>query len=586
MRELQGIPVSPGVVVGKAFVLDDERVRIPMRKVRAGDAGRELARFEEALEASRDELAAIRDQTADKLGAEAATVFAFHLGVLSDPAVLEPIRAGVRDEHVSAEFAVSRVFHALAARFGAMAESAFRMKVNDIWDIDRRLLRHLIGEHRSRLDTLDHAAIVIAPDLTPSQTAAFDRTRVVGIVTDAGGKTSHTAIIARALGIPAIVGVSRIADRTADGQSVVVDGDHGVVILDPSPEVVARYTERIEVLRRFRRSLAEIADEPSVTTDGVEIGLHGNIEFPDEVATVLEHGGAGVGLFRTEFLYLNRDDEPGEEEQATLYAECVRRLDGRPLVIRTMDLGSDKAHDRWAYPERNPALGCRSIRYCLQNLPMFKRQLRAILRASAYGPVKVMFPLVTTIHELRQARMIARDVMDDLADEGVAFDRNVPMGVMIEAPSAAIMASVFAREADFLSIGTNDLVQYTLAVDRTNERVASLYTAAHPAIHRLIKDTVRAARRRGTPVSICGEAAGDIEFTLLLVGLGLRNLSMTPTLIPHIKRIIRSVDIKECERVARKVGSFESERQVAAFLRDLTRTILPEAFDGRSVDER
>lgn len=586
MRELQGIPVSPGVVVGKAFVLDDERVRIPMRKVRSGEADRELARVEAALEASRDELATIRDQTADKLGAEAATVFAFHLGVLSDPAVLEPIRAGVRDDHYSAEYAVSRVFHDLAGRFGAMAESAFRMKVNDIWDIDRRLLRHLIGEHRSRLDTLDHAAIVIAPDLTPSQTAAFDRTRVVGIVTDAGGKTSHTAIIARALGIPAIVGVSRIADRTADGQSVVVDGDHGVVILDPSPEAVGRYTERIEVLRRFRRSLAEIADEPSVTTDGVEIGLHGNIEFPDEVATVLEHGGAGVGLFRTEFLYLNRDDEPTEEEQATLYTECVRRLEGRPLVIRTMDLGSDKAHDRWAYPERNPALGCRSIRYCLQNLPMFKRQLRAILRASAYGPVKVMFPLVTTIHELRQARMIVRDVMDDLADDGVAFDRDIPMGVMIEAPSAAIMASVFAREADFLSIGTNDLVQYTLAVDRTNERVAALYTAAHPAIHRLIKDTVRAARRRGTPVSICGEAAGDIEFTLLLVGLGLRNLSMTPSLIPHVKRIVRSVDIKECERVARKVGSFESERQVAVFLRDLTRTILPEAFDGRSVDER
>ena len=586
MQQFKGIPVSPGVVVGRAFILDDDRVRIPRRRIRPAEAENEVRRFDEAVQASRRELADLRDEMDEKLGAEAATVFAFHLGVLADSAVLDPIHDRIRTEFVTAEYAVSSVFHDFAGRFGAMAETAFQMKVNDIWDIDRRLLRHLIGEHRSRMEGLDHAAVVIAPDLTPSQTAGFDRSRVVAIVTDAGGKTSHTAILARALGIPAVVGVERLTDTAGDEQSVIVDGDLGVVVLDPDDETTERYTRRIEQIRRFRQSLSDMAEKPSVTIDGVEIKLHGNIEFPHEVDTVLENGGAGIGLFRTEFLYLGRADEPSEEEQFRTYQECATRLGDRSLVIRTMDLGSDKAHERWSRPERNPALGCRSIRYCLQNLPMFKRQVRAILRASAFGPVKIMFPLVTAIHELRQARMIVRDVMDDLADEGVAFDRDMPMGIMIEAPSAAIVASIFAREADFFSIGTNDLVQYTLAVDRTNERVAPLYTAAHPAIHRLVKDVVRAARRRDTPVSICGEAAGDVEYTALLIGLGLRSLSMTPSLIPHVKRIVRSVDIKDCERVARKVGSFESERQVSAYLRDLTRTIIPEAFDGRTVDER
>jgi len=586
MKTLHGIPVSPGVVIGSAFVLDDERMRIPRRPIRKGEVGRELERLDEAVEASKRELVRLRDMTEVSLGAEASTVFAFHLGVLADPAVLEPIRRRIRESRVSAEHAVSEEFRALAERFESMADSAFRMKVNDIWDIDRRVLRHLIGEHRSRLDTLDHPAVIIAHDLTPSQTAAFDRTKIVGLATEAGGQTSHVSIIARAMGIPAVVGAQGVLSNTVDGDEVIVDGSHGGVILRPDDPTRERYAGRIEAIRRFRRSLADSAAEPAVTTDGVAVELLGNIEFPRELDTVLEFGGAGVGLFRTEFLYLNRDDEPGEDEQYEVYRSCVERLAGRPLVIRTMDLGSDKQHGEHWRRERNPALGCRSIRYCLQNLPMFKRQLRAILRASASGPVKVMFPLVTTIHELRQAKMVVRDVMDDLAEEGAEFDSHLPMGVMVEAPSAAIIASIFAREADFLSIGTNDLVQYTLAVDRTNERVASLYTAAHPAIHRLIKDVVRAARRRQTPVSICGEAAGDIEFTLLLLGLGLRSLSMTPTLIPHVKRIVRSVDIKACERAARKVGSFESERQVSAFLRDLTRTIIPEAFDGRAVDER
>ena len=584
MDLFKGIPVAPGVVVGTVFVLDDERVRIPRRRIREDDVPEELNRFEQALQDSLKELNTVRIRTEDELGGEAATIFAFHLGMLSDQTVTEPIRERIRTDHVTAEYAVYDAFEKLAERFARMSDTTFQTKINDVWDLDRRLLRHLIGEHRSRLDQLDHEAIIVAPDLTPSQTAGFDRDRVVAFVTDAGGKTSHTAILARALDIPAVVGVEMLVQKASDGQRIIVDGDRGIVILNPDDETIEEYGQRIEELDKLRVSLGELADKPSVTKDGVAIELHGNIEFPIEVDTVLTHGGSGIGLFRTEFLFLNSVVEPTEEEQFEVYRECVERLQGRPLVVRTMDLGSDKAHDRWSYPERNPALGCRSIRYCLQNLPTFRRQLRAVVRASALGPVKVMFPLITAIHELRQARMLLRDVMEDLAEEGVPFDRDMEVGIMIEAPSAAIVASIFAREVDFFSIGTNDLVQYTLAVDRTNERVASLYTAGHPAIHRLIKDVVRAARRHKVPVSICGEAAGDIEYTVLLIGLGLRSLSMTPSLIPHVKQIVRSVDIGQCERVARKVGSFDSERQVAAYLRDVTRTIIPEAFDGRSVE--
>lgn len=582
----KGIPVAPGVVIGTVFVLDDVRVRIPRRRVRKEDVPRELERFNEALTASIDELAVLRTHTEEELGGEAATIFAFHLGMLADKTVTEPIRVQIHKERVTAEYAVSHVFKLIADRFARMNDPAFQTKVNDVWDLDRRLLRHLIGEHRSRLDTVDHQAVVVAPDLTPTQTVSFDRNRIVAFVTDAGGKTSHTAILARALDIPAVVGVERLVEEADDGETIIVDGDRGVVILNPDKETLDEYAGRIEMLRKLRVSLEELADKPAVTKDGVTIELHGNIEFPSEVDTVLSHGGQGIGLFRTEFLFLNGDSEPSEEAQFEIYRECVERLQGRPLVVRTMDLGADKAHDRWMFPERNPALGLRSIRFCLQHLPTFRRQLRAIIRASALGPVKMMFPLVTTIHELRQARMIVRDVMDDLDDAGIPYDRKMPIGIMIEAPSAAIVASIFAREADFFSIGTNDLVQYTLAVDRTNERVAHLYTAAHPAIHRLIKDVVRSARRHNVPVSICGEAAGDIEYTTLLIGLGLRSLSMTPSLIPHVKRIVRSVDIGQCERVARKVGSFDSERQASSYLREVTRTIIPEAFDGRSVDER
>lgn len=585
MEVLKGIPVSPGVVIGRVFALDDERRMIPRRTIPPERVPQELTRFEQALRKSIDDLAALRDRAERSLGAEAAKIFAFHMGMLEDPALTGPIRERIAGECVAAEFAVSEEFKKVAAMFVGMGDAAFQTKVDDVWDLDRRILRNLIGEHMAELAELHHQAVVVARDLTPSQTAGFERNKVIGFATDAGGRTSHTAIVARALGIPAVVGLERITHTAADGAPVIVDGDRGVVILNPDAETLAQHQAYIKQMQAFRLSLGELAGLPTVTRDGTRIELQGNIEFPAEIDDLLANGGDGVGLFRTEFLYLTRASEPTEDEQVEAYVDCIRRLAGKPLTIRTFDLGSDKATDDWeSIPERNPALGCRSIRYCLQNLPMFKRQLRAVLRASAHGPVRIMFPLVTNPLELRQARMVLHDAMEDLDDEKTRFDRQVQVGMMIETPAAAIMSGVFAREVSFFSIGTNDLVQYTLAVDRTNERVAGLYSAAHPAIHRLIKDVVRTARRHQVKVSICGEAAGEIEFTMLLIGLGLRSLSVSPSVIPSVKRIVRSVDIEQCERLARRVGSFDSERMVTAFLRDQTRAIIPEAFDGRTVE--
>lgn len=585
MEVFKGIPVSPGVVIGTVFTLDDERRRIPRRAVAPERLGRELERLDDAFAASIEELEALRAKASESLGAEAAKIFSFHIGMLHDQSLVTPIRERIREEQVTAEFAVSEEFQKLATMFSQIGEEAFQTKVDDVWDLDRRVLRHLIGEHRSVMAGLGDKAVVVARDLTPSQTAAFDRAMVIAFATDAGGRTSHTAIVARALGIPAVVGLESLTPSAEDGMPIIVDGDRGVVILNPDEETLEQHRTYIEKMRRFRLSLDELATLPAVTTCGTKIELFGNIEFPEEIEVLNAYNGDGVGLFRTEFLYLTNPVEPTEEEQFLAYKRCVELLGGKPLTIRTFDLGSDKQTSDWdEVRERNPALGCRSIRYCLQNLPMFRRQLRAVLRASALGPVQIMFPLVTNPLELRQARMVLHDVMEDLEDDGLPFDRNLAIGMMIETPAAALMASTFAKEVDFFSIGTNDLVQYTLAVDRTNERVASLYSAAHPAVQRLIKEVVRTARRHGVKVSVCGEAAGEIEYTMLLIGLGLRNLSVTPSVIPGVKRIIRSVDVDHCERLARRVGSFDSERQVTAFLREQTRAIIPEAFGGRSAE--
>jgi phosphotransferase system enzyme I (PtsI) len=578
MEIKKGIGVSPGVVICRAFVLDTEEFPIPERHVDAAAAKGELERLRQAVVDSKRDVVLLRDRMADQIGDETAAIFDFHLRMLDDKVMLRRVRDVVRDQGVTAEHAVATVFRDYAKEYLNMPQF-WAERVKDVHDIQKRLLRNLIGQSRATLDHLDRDVALLAHDLTPSQTASLDRSHVLGLATDAGGRTSHTAIVAHALGIPAVVGLKDVTLSVQPGQTVIIDGNRGVVVIDPDEATIAEHRHYVRRLAEMERQLVALRDLPAVTRDGHEITLMGNIEFPQEAATVLEKGGAGIGLYRTEYLYLGSESEPTEQQHYDAYCQAIALAAGRPVVIRTLDLGADKyTQDRALVPERNPMLGLRSIRYCLRNIPLFKTQIRAVLRAALTGPVSLLFPLITNLMELRQAKMIVRDVIEDLEEEGVEFMADVPIGMMVEVPSAALMCDAFAREVDFFSIGTNDLVQYTLAVDRGNERVASLYTAAHPAVLRLIKDVVRAGQRHDVSVSLCGEIASDPEFTLLLLGLGLRVFSIAPPAIPEIKRIIRSVTLEQAMLIARKAMTFDSDKQVTSYLRDQTRRLVPDAF--------
>src|SRR5438552_3377931 len=437
MDVIKGIPVAPGAVVGKAFVLEDVLERVPHHAVAAKDVAGELNRFSEALRIVIEDLKPDRDRAAAKLGPEPAKIFEFHLGLLHDRTLITPIWDKIEQNKVTAAYAVSEVFRGLAERFRAMGSEVFRQKANDVIDLDRRLLSKLIGQSRDRLAKVAENVVVIAHELTPAQAASLDVKKVVGFATDAGGRTSHTSIVAAALGIPVVVGCQRVSQAVNDGDLVIVDGKAGVVIVRPDATTLAQYERDIKRLAGAEADLRELTALPSVTTCGTPIHLFGNIEFAHEVPALLSHGGEGVGLYRTEFLHLTSPTEPTEDEHFHAYKKAVTLLQGRPLTIRTLDLGADKyTQERAEEPERNPFLGLRSIRYSLQHLPMFRTQLRAILRASAHGPIKIMFPLISTLMELRQTKMIMNDVMEECDEEGLEFDRKIPLGIMIEVPSA------------------------------------------------------------------------------------------------------------------------------------------------------
>jgi phosphoenolpyruvate-protein phosphotransferase (PTS system enzyme I) len=579
MEIKKGIGVSPGVVTSTAVVLDAEDLLVPKRQVDADQIPAELKRLTQAIAESVTDLKRLRDEFAASHGAEVGKIFDFHLGLLKDKSLLAQVQTEIKNNYSTAEYAVSTVMRRFAAAVQAMPDRYLAERVKDVHDVERRLLHALIGQKREDLAHLTRDVVIIAHDLLPSQTAALDKLHVRGFATDVGGRTSHTAIVARAMGLPAVVGLGNITGEVSGGDTVIIDGNRGVVIVNPDAEQLAEHRELERKQVKFEADLATLAQLPAETKDGHAISLQANIEFPYEIDDAVARGAQGIGLYRTEFLYLSSDHEPSEEEHYDSYAEALRRLKGKPLVIRTLDLGADKqTQAKSANPERNPFLGDRSIRMCLHDIPMFKRQLRAIMRSTVLGDVRIMFPMISTLMELRQAKMVLNDVMEELEDEGVEFRRDVPIGMMVEVPSAAIMASQFAREVNFFSIGTNDLIQYTLAVDRTNERVAGLFCAAHPAVLTFVRDVIRAGVRNNISVSVCGEMAGDPLYTLLLLGLGLTNFSMNGPDVPEVKKIIRSTTVEHARQVARKVMSFDSERQVMHFLREETRKIIPEAF--------
>jgi phosphoenolpyruvate-protein phosphotransferase (PTS system enzyme I) len=579
MEIKKGIGVSPGVVISTAVVLDAEDVVVPKRQVDAAHVGEEQDRLAEGLSRATQELKVLRDDVTAKHGKEIGDIFGFHLSQLKDKSLLKQFATEIKNNHATAEYAVSTVMRRYANMFQNMTDKYLSDRVKDIHDVEKRLLNALIGQKREDLAHLTTNVVIIAHDLLPSQTAALDKLHVRGFATDAGGRTSHTAIVARAMGIPAVVGLGNITSEVSGGDTVIIDGHRGVVIVNPDAEQLAEHRELERKQAKFEIELATIALLPAETQDGHSVGLQANIEFPEDIDDAVARGAQGIGLYRTEFLYLASTTEPTEEDHYAAYAESVRRLNGKPLVIRTLDLGADKqTQARSANPERNPFLGDRSIRMCLHDIPMFKRQLRAIMRASVLGDVRIMFPMISTLMELRQAKMVLNDVIEELEDEGIPFRKDIPIGIMIEVPAAALMANHFAREVNFFSIGTNDLIQYTLAVDRTNEKVAGLFCPAHPSVLALVRDVIRAGARNQISVSVCGEMAGDPLYTLLLLGLGLNTFSMNGPDIPEVKKIIRSTTMENARQVARKVMSFDSERQVMHFLREETRKYIPEAF--------
>jgi phosphotransferase system enzyme I (PtsI) len=579
MEIKKGIAVSPGVSIGKSLIIDSEDYRIPRREVEPSQRVGEMQRARNAFHEAMAELMRLEKGPGEEAGGRIQDIFAVHLRFLRDRSLRRKITELIRTESVTAEYAVSTVLRELAAHFANVKDAYISERAADIYDIERRLLRQLLGRKRENIGHLREEVIVVARELSPTQTASFNKDFVKGMATDAGGRTSHTAIVARSLGIPAVVALEDLTELVHGGDTVIIDGNRGIVIVNPDEETIHQYEEYSREFVALEHKLDTIRAKPAVTRDGVRVRLLGNIEFPDEARVVLEKGGEGIGLYRTEFLYLNRPTEPTEQEQYEAYAEVVKVLRDRPVIVRTFDLGADKyTQSRRLAPEPNPFLGLRSIRYCLQNLTMFKTQLRAILRASVLGPIKVMFPLVTNIQELMQAKMILHDVMEDLDEERIQYNRALQVGIMVETPSAALMASTLARDCDFFSIGTNDLTQYTLAVDRGNELVSTLYSAADPAVLRLIRTVIQDAYKAKIEVSVCGETASEPEYVMLLLGLGVRTLSIASPMIPEIKQVIRSVTIEDCNHLTRKVLAMNSERQISSYLRNAARKILPEAF--------
>ena len=575
MEILKGIPVSPGMFIGEAFLQESEEVRIPQLYVLAELVENEVRRFEHAAQEVIQELDHIRGQTEEQLGSSLGAILAVQTQLLKDDSLRKQILDKIRNEKFTAEHAVSTTLKNFAKRLAGVGGNIFAHRDSDIYDVQKRLLKVLLGERGQDLKHLEHPVAVIAHDLGPSQTASMDRTKIKAFAIDVGGRTSHTAILARAFEMPAVVGLETISTDVSGGETVIIDGNRGIVILRPDERTLARYRRLQQEFQSFELALQKEKDLPAVTPDGREVRVHANIELPDEVDSAVAHGASGVGLFRTEFLYLTSGVLPDEHAHFEAYRKGILHLAGRPMVIRTLDLGADKIMPTHTSHERNPFLGLRSIRVSMKYPESFRTQIRAILRASALGKVRLMLPMVTAIEELRWAKRIIEETKQEMSREGHPFDQKIEVGIMIEVPSAALLAPLFAREADFFSIGTNDLVQYTLAVDRGNELVANLYSPANPAVLALLRNTIDAAQKAGIPVSLCGEMAGDPLFTALLLGMGLTELSVAPPSIPEIKKVIRNVRYDKCKELAAQVATMTDTSSVVDFLRQRLSEDLP-----------
>ncbi|PGZ71891.1 phosphoenolpyruvate--protein phosphotransferase [Bacillus sp. AFS029637] len=565
---IKGIAASPGIAIAKAFRLENPELIV--EKIAVTNTNQEVERFEQAIETSKLELEGIKEHARKELGEDKAEIFAAHLLVLTDPELINPIKEKIKNEQVNAEFALNEVTTMFVNLFEAMDNEYMRERVTDIRDVTKRVLSHLLGVNIANPSMISEEVVIVAEDLTPSDTAQLNRKYVKGFTTDIGGRTSHSAIMACSMEIPAIVGTKVVTNDIENGVLVIVDGLDGKVIVNPTEDVVKIYEDKKAVYEAQKAKWAKLVNEPTLSSDGHKVEIFSNIGTPEDVKGVLDNGGEGVGLYRTEFLYMGRDTLPTEEEQFDAYKTVLKRMEGKPVVVRTLDIGGDKELPYLNLPkEMNPFLGFRAIRLCLEMQDMFRAQLRALLRASVYGNLKIMFPMIATLDEFRQAKAILIEEKEKLQAEGTIIGESIEVGMMVEIPSSAVMAHQFAKEVDFFSIGTNDLIQYTLAADRMNERVSYLYQPYNPAILRLIKNVIDAAHNEGKWAGICGEMAGDEIAIPILLGLGLDEFSMSATSILRARNQILKLSKTEINLVIEQILNMTTSEEVERFVKDI-----------------
>ncbi|MGH9458701.1 MAG: phosphoenolpyruvate--protein phosphotransferase [Thermoanaerobaculia bacterium] len=583
IRTYKGFGVSPGIAIGRALIVEKVTsvFRVP---IKAEDVEREVGRFREALLRTRNDLFELKDKVARSIGEEYASIFEAHAMIAGDPAFSDKVIQKIEEDQVNAEWALYEVQEELEARFESFENEYLRDRGEDVKDVAMSLQKNLHGLSHHELSEIDHDVVIIADDLTPSDAVHFNRRPIVGFATETGGRTSHTSIIAKSLFMPAVIGVPRLTQVIDNEELVIIDGYEGTIVVNPTPALTEEYRSKVTRHEEYDRRLLENRDIPAVTKDGKRLSLQANLELVEELDDARKYGAEGVGLYRSEFLYISKSPRlPTEDEHYEVYRQIAQAMDPEWAVIRTFDLGGKKlAREVMGSREDNPVLGLRALRLCMQHRDMFRTQLRALLRASAHGKIKIMFPLVSGIQELRQAKSFVKEIKAELDAEGIPYNRELQVGIMIEVPSAAMTADVLATEADFFAIGTNDLIQYALAIDRGNENVSYLYEPLHPGILRLIKFIIDSGRQAGIQVSMCGEMAADPLFAVVLLGLGLEIFSMNPSSIPVMKEVIRSVRYRDCRRIAAQALQKRTAQEIEEFVIESVAMRLPAGFATRT----
>ncbi|HXV21925.1 MAG TPA: phosphoenolpyruvate--protein phosphotransferase [Desulfuromonadales bacterium] len=576
---LVGIGASPGIAIGETFMLNRARMAAVERHIATEEVPAEIDAFMAAVRLSKKQLEEVKQGVTDRQLAEHLYIIDTHLLILEDQLLIDDTIAHIKKELVNAEGALKRTLSRFRQVFEAIEDEYLRERRSDIDSVGDRLLRNLMGVSQQSLAGIDRKVVIVAHDLSPADTMQMDKERIIGFLTDVGGRTSHTAILARSLGIPAIVGLESVTSLVAGGVPVIIDGSAGTVIFNPSPETFKEYLQKRQAYEYLEKELLSYRTLAAETLDGFRVHLRGNIELAEEIPLALEQGAEGIGLFRTEFLYMNRPAPPTEEEQVRIYREIIEKMAPQPVTVRTLDVGGDKfVPEINLIDEANPAMGLRAIRFSLKERRLFKQQLRAILRASAFGRVRVMFPMISGVAEIRACKACLEEARAELVAENIPFDPDLPVGIMIETPSAAMIAELLAREVDFFSVGTNDLIQYCLAVDRGNEHVAYLYEPLHPAVLRALRMICAAGKAAGIEVGMCGEMAGEPLYALVLLGLGFNELSMNAPGIPRVKRILRQIRRDEGERLLAELLELPTAREVTQRLEEEMSRRFPELF--------